>query len=241
MTISFSLSLKDKPLIKSGQDIDFTSPLVKKGSQEEKVIPLSQALKINPSKIFLYLKKFVGDDIKQGELIAEKKSLLDKKQYLSEYDGVIKEIDHEKGDLVVTTNKETSQIVYSYFKGKIHEVKKGEVTLDVKESKKFSAKEVTADFGGPVLFIKEEELVAISPDDVRGKVVFSEGLKSYNQSKLEVMGVVGFVSNHSITDPTPPPFAKIKEAVDWEQLNKVKLPYCLIDKKTSTIYFYQSV
>ncbi len=241
MTISFSLSLKDKPLIKSGQEIDFTTPLVKKGAQEEKIIPLSAALKINPSKIFLYLKKFVGDEIKQGELIAEKKSFLDKKQYLSEYDGTIKEIDHENGSLVITTNKETSQIVYSYFKGKISEFKKGEVALDVKDSKKFPVKEITADFGGPVLFIKEEELVTISPEEVKGKVIFSEGLKSYNQSKLEVMGVVGFVSNHSLNDSTPPPFAKVKEGSDWEQISKSKLPYCLIDKKTSTIYFYQSV
>ena len=240
MTISFSLSLKDKPLIKSGQEVDFTTPLVKKGAQEEKIIPLSAALKINPSKIFLHLKKFVGDEIKQGELIAEKKSFLDKKQYLSEYDGTIKEIDHENGNLIVTTTKETSQILYSYFRGKIVELKKGEVSLEVKESKKFAVKEVTADFGGPVLFVKEEQLITITPEEVKGKVVFSEGLKSYNQSKLEVMGVVGFVSNHSLTDPTPPPFAKVKEPADWEQIQKTKLPYCLVDKKTSTIYFYQS-
>lgn len=240
MTISFSLALKDKPLIKSGQEVDFTTPLVKKGSQEEKIIPLSTALKITPSKIFLHLKKFVGDEIQKGELIAEKKSFLDKKQYLSEYDGTIKEIDHENGSLVVTTTKETSQIIYSYFKGKVSECKKGEVTLEVKDSKKYAVKEVTADFGGPVLFVKEEELVTISPEEVKGKVVFSEGLKSYNQSKLEVMGVVGFVSNHSISDSTPPPFAKVKEGADWEQIHKTKLPYCLVDKKTSTIYFYQS-
>src|SRR3990167_9049048 len=107
MTISFSLSLKDKPLIKVGQEVDFTTPLIKKGAQEEKTIPISSALRISPSKIFLYLKKFVGDEIKQGELVAEKKTLFDKRQYLSEYDGTIKEIDHENGNLIVATIKET--------------------------------------------------------------------------------------------------------------------------------------
>ena len=140
MPITFSIPVKERLLIKQGQDVDFTTPLLKKGEQEQKTIPLSELLKISPQKIFLYLKKFVGEEVSRGDLIAEKKGLLDKKQYFSEYDGVLKEIDHEHGNLLITTHVETKRVKNAYFKGRIDEIKKNDVTLAVKEVKKFSLK-----------------------------------------------------------------------------------------------------
>ncbi len=240
MPIIFSVPVKDKLLIKSGQEIDFTTPLFKKGEQEEKVVPLSELLKIAPQKIFLHLKKFVGEDLSRGDLVAEKKGFLDKKQYLSEYDGVLKEVDHEKGNLIVTTHTTTKQVKHAYFKGKVEDVKKNEITLSTKEVKKFSAKEVSTDFGGEVLFTDEESLANLSPEAVKNKVIVIESIKPYNQSKLEVMGAVGFVSAQNLQDSTPPPFARVKDEDDWNDIKKVKLPYCLVDKKTGMIYFYQT-
>lgn len=241
MTITFSVSVKDKLLIKQGQDVDFATLLSKKGSEEQKIIPLSVLLKIPPEKIFLYLKKFVGEEVTRGELLAEKKSVLGKKQYLSEYEGLIKEIDHEKGNLVLTIQAETKQVLNAYFKGKIEDTKKNEITLIVKDMKRFELKEATTDFGGEVFFIDESSLGTVMPELVKNKVILVESIKPYNQSKLEVMGVIGFVSIQGLSDTTPPPFARIKNLDDWDQIKKLKLPYCLVDKKTAVIYFYQSL
>lgn len=240
MTITFSFPVKDKLLLKQGQDVDFTTPIVKKGEQEQRVVPLSELLKIPPQKIFLFMKKFVGEEIARGDLLAEKKGVLDKKQYFSEYDGVLKEIDHEKGDLIIESQVKKKQTVNSFFKGKIDSVKKNEITLVVKEMKKFSTKEPTADFGGETLYVEESAMGEITPETVRNKVILADSLKPHIQSKLEVMGAVGFISPQNLNDSTPPAFAKIQSQDDWEQVKKTKLPYCLVDKKSATIYFYQS-
>lgn len=240
MPITFSVPVKEKLLIKQGQEVDFSTALFKKDEEEEKIISLSQLLNISPQKIFLYLKKFVGEEISRGDLIAEKKGLLDKNQYFSEYDGVLKEIDHEKGNLIITTHIATKQVKHAYFKGKVEEIKQNEVTLATKETKKFSLKETTMDFGGVVLFADEESLGNLAPEEVKNKIIVIESIKPYNQSKLEVMGAAGFVSMQSLQDTTPPPFARVKDDDDWEEIKKVKLPHCLVDKKTNTIYFYQS-
>lgn len=240
MTITFSLTLKGKPLIRSPQEVDFTTPLVKKTILSEVKIPLSQELNIPPNKIFLHLTRFVGEEIKKGEVIAEKKSFFEKKQYVSEYDGTIKEIDHEKGLVVVSTSQESQETIFCYFRGKIDEVKNQEVTLEVKEAKSFLLKQATADFGGEVVSLNDTSLTTVDQEKITKKVVLIEAVTSYNQVKLEVMGTKGFVTRDSDKQSSSMPIATVKDSSDWEAMNKLNLPYCVIDKKNNTIYFYAS-
>lgn len=215
-------------------------PLQKKQKQSEVKIHLSELFNIPPRKIFLHLVKFVGEDIKKGDIVAEKKSMLGKKQYVSQHDGTIKEIDHENGWLVITERIQTADSMNAYFKGKIEEIKKNEISLQVKNSRAFSLKEASSDFGGEVFFADEIDVSHLNEDEVDNKVVLTSTVDPYIQTKLEAMGTAGLVLLNPSKDKPSIPFAFIKEKGDWDSIKKSDFPCCIVDKKNTKMFFYQS-
>lgn len=238
MTISFSVSTNEKILVKAGQDVDFKTPLVKKTFQRDVKIPISHILQIAPGKIFHHLLKVVGEEIKKGDVLGKKKSLMGEKEYISEFDGIIKEINHEDGSLVISSSTPTQKIKHAYFKGEVTDVKKNEITLRVKKAKDFELKDISDDFGGEIKFLDDNDLVSLTPEEVDDKVVFDDTIAPYNEVKLEVMGAVGFVTLHKLTDKSSLPSAVIENSSDWKVMKTLDYPYCLTSKKNSRIYFY---
>jgi len=241
MTIKFLISVDQSQhvLIKPGQKVDFKTPLLKKAYQNEIKLPVAQALDIPPQKIFLTLLKLVGETIKKGEVIAKNKAFFSEKKYVSNYDGIIKEINHEEGYLLLTTTLKAQETINSYFKGEIVDVKKNEITLKVDDVKVFDLKEAARDFGGEVLFIKPGEIANFDQEKITNKVVFIENIQPYNQAKLEVIGASGFVTLQQLVEKTSLPDAQIKNPSDWPVIQNLNYPYCLISKKGSTIYLYK--
>ncbi len=241
MTIKFSIPLAESQqlLIKSGQKVDFKTPLLKKAYQNEVKIPLAQILEIPSDKIFIHLIKLVGEEIKKGEVIAKKKIFLAEKKYVSSYDGVIKEINHEEGYLLIAVSSKKQETVNCYFKGELTEVKKNEVTLKVDNAKVFDLKEVSADFGGETLLIQPKDIINLEQQNIANKVVFVEQIQSYNQVKMEVMGARGFVTLHELVEKTSLPHSQVKNVSDWKATYNLTYAYCLINKKGSTIYLYK--
>ncbi len=239
MLITFSVSTGDSLLIKAGQTVDFTSLLAKKTFSKQTKINLAQQLQIDPKNIFMHLTKVVGDEITKGEVIAKKKTMLSEKQYVSEHQGTIKEIDHEDGSILINTKTATEEKTHSFFKGEVEAIKKNEITLKVKKAKGFALKEASGDFGGEVFFIQTEAPGMVSNDDVERKVIFIDSIKSYSQVKFEVMGIAGIVTLQQLTEDTATPHARAKSQADWDEMKLVELPFCLISKKSEMIYFYQ--
>src|SRR5690348_13796047 len=103
MTIAFTVPLESDILIKKGQEVDFDTPFVKAAETQTIEIDLAKKLSTAPKNIFQHLKKFVGEAINKGDLIAQSSSLLSSKSYYSEQQGVIKEIDHNRGVIIIET------------------------------------------------------------------------------------------------------------------------------------------
>lgn len=239
MTITFPVSTSEKILVKAGQDVDFKTPLVRKTFQQDIKIPLSHILKITPGKIFQHLLKVVGEEIEKGEVIAKKKALMGEKEYASEFDGVIKEINHEDGSLIISSSTPTQKVKNAYFKGEVTDVKKNEITLKVKKAKDFDLKEISDDFGGEIKFLDDEKLPDLTPEEVGNKVVFDDTIAPFNEVKFEVMGAIGFVTLHRLTDKSSSPSAVLENSSDWKAMKSLDYPYCLASKKNSRIYFYE--
>src|SRR5207253_305148 len=103
-----------------------------------------------PSEIFITLKKVIGEPVKRGELVAEKKAFLKKQQYYSEYDGILKEIDHTSGSLLITVKSQQEETIYSFFKGIINELEDTKVHVELGNGIKIQAIEIDNDFGGEI-------------------------------------------------------------------------------------------
>ncbi len=240
MTITFQVSpVTDKLLIKAGQEVDFKTPLIKQVYTTDAKVNITQKLQIPPQDIFIHLTKVVGDEIKKGEILAKKKTLLSEKTYASEHEGVVKEINHEEGSLLISTKVKKEDVRYAYFKGTVEEVKKNEVTLKVEKAKVFQAKDISEDFGGKVLFSEKSSLERLNEEDIKNKVLFADTIKSYIRVKFEVMGILGLVTNQDIAEDSNIPQANLKTAVDLDEIRKLGYPYCLASKTNRLIYLYQ--
>jgi len=223
--------------IKAGDKVDFDSPLFEIPSSAEHTLSFTQKLGIEPSKIFHYLKKFVGEDVKKGDVIALKKGVLSAKIVTSEYEGKIKEIDHNEGNIVITT-KGKKDLLFSSIKGEIAEIKNKEIHIEVKEGKEFELKKSASNFGGKTVYVKDPS-VLLSSNNVAGRILIAESVSSYNQSKMDALGIIGYVTLMKLPEETDLPSVQLKTVQGLNDILKHEYPYCYVDSQSGKIVFYQ--
>lgn len=225
-------------LVKPGQKVTFETPFIKKISTEEVKISLANSLGISPDKIFLYLHKFVGDAIQKDELLAEKKSFMSTKQYLSEYTGTIKEINHYDGSLTVESQLSETLEERCFFQGEVESVEPGGIMLKVAHAKQFMLQEAAPFFGGPILLYTPENASQITEDAANGHVVLAEAITSYDHMKLEALGASGFITIKPLEEPASVPTALLKDPADLHEVSKGTFSCCMIAPDHTTIYIY---
>lgn len=236
MILTISLPDKGKVLFKVGQHISIGDPFNKTHVQNDVRITIAEKLDIEPKSIFKHLKKNIGDKVNKDELLAEKKSLFSLKQYKSEYEGLIKEIDHIEG-IVLLEISQQEQKNCAYFTGEVVEIDKQELKLKVSKGKVFDAKDVSDNFGG-LIFIQKDNPNNLTEEEINKKVYCNRKLLGYEQMKIEALGSVGIISLHSLPEDSGIPFAQISEIKQWEEFASSSFLYCIVDKKSSKIYVY---
>jgi len=223
-------------IIKPGQKVDFDTPLKEKKYPQEIKILIAQFLDIPPQKIFVYLKKVVGEKIKKGELLAEKKGFFSRKKCISQYDGIIKEINHQEGFLLIESHSDIDEVTPAFFKGEIVALESNKIKIKVGHYKSFELKQATDDFGGKIFYLNSS--IVLSEEETIDKIIVSQSISSYGQTKLETLGIKGFVILYPLPEKTFLPWAKLKNITDWQTINDLNFPYCIINKKGGKIYFY---
>jgi len=249
-TIEFTIAYDGELLIKKEESVSFQTPLYNMQTRESVAIPLAKLLNTEPTKIIQSLKKFVGDQIAKGDVIAESVSFMSKKIYTSEYDGVLKEVNHEEGILIIEAGTDNKDVVNCFFVGEVVDIDeqkgksessqhKATIKLKVKSAKEFELKEVTADFGGEVVYCKDPIKAHLTADEVNHKVVVDEKIPSYEQVKYEALGAKGFVSLDSLPEESTAHFAKLATESAFKKISEEKLPFCLVNKIDNKIFFYE--
>lgn len=237
MILSVQIPTGSHATVKTGDTVDFDTPLFETPSQTEYPIEFAQKLGAEPSKIFHFLKKFVGEDVHKGDILAIRRSVLSTKTVTSEYDGKIKEIDHVGGTIIITT-KEGKHVMNSLIKGEVVEIKNKMMSIQVKDGKEFNLKKSSVDFGGKTFFL-DTTSVLLSAPAVANRVLVTETISSYTQSKIEALGIRGYVTLIKLPDETTLPNAQLKTVDDFKEIMKTKDLYCFIDSRLSKIVFYK--
>ncbi len=245
MILRVTLPINGELLIKTGDMVDFSTPLVNNHVKKEIKIPLARSLKVHPKKIFTVLHKFVGDKIKKGDVIASSKGFLGKNKYISEQDGTLKEVSHNDGSITLEVDSDQTTMIKAFFKGEIVEIdqqtdkEKTIIQFKVTHAKHFDLKDAKDFFGGPLYYNKKKELPSITDEEITGHIICTTTLLPYEQTKLETLGAKGFILLHSPIEEGTIPHAKIKEIPDWDELHTLALPYCTVDKYESKMYVYE--
>ncbi len=223
--------------MKSGQTVDFNTPYLEKKLSTNVEIPVAKKLGVAPKHIFRYLKKFIGEKISRGEVLAIKKGFLADSKVICDEEGTIKEIDHDKGTVTLSVPQEENDIVNAFFKGEILEIKKDAVLLKVKKGRSFPLKNATDNFGGEIFYLSGEKS-SLSESQIKNKIILAENVNSYLQAKIETLGATGFVLLNKLIEASNLHVAQIKNINDFKKISELNFPYCLIDKENSTIYLY---
>jgi len=235
MVINLDIPDGVKCLLKENQDVDFATLLFERRTESLKTINVAKRLNIEASKIFHHLKKLVGEEVKKGEALAVKKGLFSTLSVESDVDGVIKEINHNSGEVIMTTTGHDKKIQKSYFAGRVKKIENHKIRLEVKDADEFPLKAASADFGGPTYYLKND-----LSDEVGNKVVVAKELSPFLQTKAEALGVIGLVTLNKLEEAPDINFAQIKNIADVEKIQKLSFSYCLIDKKNSKIILYEN-
>lgn len=238
MIISVSIPPGSQIKVKAGEQIDLKTTLFESTANADHSVAIAQKLGVPASKIFRYLKKFVGEEVKKDEVLAVKKGLLSTKRIVSDYEGKIKEIDHSEGQLIITA-KGKKNTVYAQIVGEVAELKKNEIIIKVQEGKGFNLKKASNDFGGETFYWKGLESGSISNLEIADKVLVAEAVSSYAQSKMEALDIVGYVLLNKLPEETALPFCQIKTIEELSSIMKHIYPYCYVDSKLGKIIFYK--
>lgn len=238
MKIPIIIPEDSKLLLKKGQKVDFGTPFVQRQVESVVKLPIAGALGFPPDKIFMFLHKFVGDKVTKEEVLAERKTMMSTKQYVSEYTGTITEINHSDGSISVNTQTDKSTEDYCYFKGEVEEIDGNVVIVSVGKGKQYPLHEKTPYFGGRVLIHQADIATHITEEEVENRVVVAEKIPSYDQMKMEALGAVGLVLLQQPDDSASVPVAILKDIADYEEIKKNKFTCCNIGPDHTTIYFY---
>lgn len=238
MILTIPLPERGKPLVKVGQRVDFNTPLFEEQIHKEVKVYISQKIGVSPKKIFHHLKKLVGDTIQAGDLLAEHKSFMSGRHYKSEYTGILKEINHVDGSILIEVSGEDRTMRKAFFSGEVAKVEEGSLQIKVTSANEYEIKNAKDTYGGKTLYVKKES-DSLDEESVAGCVVIANSLSGYHQTKMEALGAAGFATLHVLSEITGTPAVLFKQIKDFEEAVKRQLPYCFIDVKTSRIVFYQ--
>jgi len=232
MVLDIPIDPEKKLAIKVGEKVDFNTPLYKSKEKSEERIEVASLLSIHPKKIFTHLKKNVGDSLIIGELLAEKKSFFSDKKVTSHIEGVITEIDHIEGIVLIETQKETHS-EHCWFAGHVIDVSKKQIQIKIGKHKTLEAKYVEKDFGGMIWLLSEQLLSG--PDHPVGVV---EKATEYEVAKLEALGGRGLITSLKFEGSTTLPKAEFKLKDSYKETSSKEFSCCFAQVQHSTIILY---
>lgn len=236
MKVPIKLPENAELLVQAGQLVDFSTPLLRKKATQTIRIPLAEILKFPPEKIFLSLKKVVGDEVKQGDLVAENKGMFATKQYFSSVDGIIREVDHLTGTMNIELQSNEDAVISSFFQGEVETIGDGYLELKVDKAQKLDTHEHSHYLGGEVYYIADIEK-PLTEDEILEKIIVGEGINPLDHTKIETLGAKGFISHEKA------PVQGVKQITlvnpeDLAHVMKERYPFVITGVDNKTIYFY---
>jgi hypothetical protein len=235
MDIKIPLPKQGKILVKEDQKINFNQPIFEASTERNIEVDIASSLKIHPSKIFTYLKKFIEDEVKENDVLAERKTFFGTKKAVSPQSGKIKEINHETGIVIISAliDKKT---IYSYFSGKVKTIEKNTMIVSLTNAKEYPIKNASDDFGGECFFFLAD--VPIDAELIENKILVTKSINSLDQTKIEALGAKGIVTIKPLPNQSEIYFCYMKNLPDFEAVAKRKFFGCTVIKNESRIYFY---
>lgn len=188
-----------KLMVAAGDKISPKIPIaVKQKEFEDKDIHIARLLHINPSNLPKYLKKKIGEEIKSGDVIAEKKGFFSSSRVKSPIEGHIKEIDLKKGTLTIAqkagsdiAGKERIEVPVH---GRVVKATEKSIELEIEGHIYKGEKGAGEESVGKLYFFSKEKIGFFDIDaDVEECIIMTYAIPEDIIVKLDVLGVRGLI------------------------------------------------
>lgn len=237
-----NLSIPTQAILKVdiGQTVQIGKPLYEIATTYDVSIPIATTLNISGEEMFAHITKVIGDPVKKGDVVAQKKGFLSSKKIYAQHDGVVGGINHTTGTITIATDKDggtsQKQIVASFFNGIIESIDSTGHQLVVKIEKgiEFPLKNVDVDGGGALYYFADEShYFTATEEEIEGRVIIIEELKPHIVAKCEALDATGFVciKNFSPQAEHVVQLAKIDDFKSLASSKKTFILYSTLEKK----------
>lgn len=233
MTIEIEIDPNRESVIKAGMKVDFDTPLYTSQERTSVRVEVAETLSIHPKHIFSHLVKNTGDQVEKGEIIALKKQLFSTQTVVAQASGIITEVDHIDGVVLIESDPAIETVETCWFAGEVVSAMKGKLTIKIGRHIVAQATRVSDIFGGELWFLRDENSIIPS-----FPVACGEAINSYEKAKLEALGVRGAVTTGVIEFETQFPTAQLKDKNVFDHVKQKGLSYCVTQAHHSTIIFY---
>lgn len=238
MKVPVKVPINKKLLVKAGQKVDFTTPFFEKTKSSMVELEIAKTLDFPPDKIFRFLKKVIGDSIKAGDLLAEKKGILSTKQFNSNITGIIREINHLNGNLVIELDGNESSVELCFFAGEIDNIEEEIVTLNVEKVFKADTAPFMGDLGAKIHY-HVSPTQPISEEDVADRFIFISNISPLDHAKIEALGAKAYITNIQKSFKTKISQLILQNVDDYELILKEQFPFCISSPDLKSIFFYK--
>lgn len=225
-------------LFKKGQKVKIGDRFYASQKEASSHIQLSKKLGVKAQDIFQYTKVIVGNSIKKGAIIAEKKKFIGKKRVASPYSGTVKHIDHISGDIIIQTSSKDSNKVKTFFTGEVRQIdnKKHLIELEIAKPLSISAKG-TGDIGGEIYAFDEKDYFSFTAEDIKDRIILIHTVQSHIESKIEALGGAGIIYVSGKPDSSLPTI-KCTKKEDFERLQSGKYAYVIFSTREKKAFAY---
>ncbi len=239
-------------LVNQNDTITIGQIIAENRAPQEEIINIAQELGISLRKAKKLIQKNPGDPVRQGEIIAIKKSFfgVKKEAIVSKIDGIVIKYERETGNLFVRTsyNNLTNKFV-SPVAGVVSLCDNEKIVISVEQNVVIGTNATEAQVEGDV-FIFENSAAAnqlfLLDSKIIGKVVVAESLTREGITKGIAVGAAGFISTQ--IDPNDIEYVRQKHAhvpvmqIDQESLKTLtawKNKKIYLDGQTRSIILLQ--
>lgn len=216
--------------------VKFGDPVFKILKTKKITIEVSTPLGIKPEKIYNYLKKLIGDEVKKEDIIAEKKGFLSSTEITSPVDGKIVEINHLLGTITIET-EEGDYDMFKELEGEILEKKEDKVLVKLNHAEAFKIKKTNIhEIIGGELFITSFDK-ELNFENLKNKITLLEKPTEYLENKLLALQTKAIITLYPPTQNRIP-FVQLVNIKDFEKIKNKPKKYTLIDTQSKIVYIY---
>ncbi len=191
----------------SSAELDLTTPIAQAGEDvkpKTHLVPLAKHLGFAPDRIFKYLKKNIGQNIKVGDIIAEKDGILSSRKYVSEFAGTLISIDHYTGDISIEETPQDESMrkhdIKSLVKGKVTKIDEGKMIVKVDDKIEVSVTQpILTRIGTRVVVSDNKQAILLTQPDVENATIVVPDITDYIVSKLGALCSTAIVTTSSIS------------------------------------------